>query len=335
MPGCVQFVKSTFAALTIAGTTLAAVSTATLAQQPYPTQRPITIVVPFAAGGPGDIIARLLASSMKSSLNQTLIVENAVGAGGTIGTARVAKADPDGYTILLMHTGIATAPYLYKELPFDPVKDLAPIGLVTDVPMTLVGRLDYPAKDLKELVADLQAKGDKVNFANSGRGSAAHLCGMLFMNAVGKQLTWISYTGGGPVINDLLGGRVDVYCDPATGTTSLIQSGKIKAFAVTTKDRVKTLPDLPTAHEAGLPGFEVTTWYGLYAPAGTPPAIVSALSKSLQDGLKNPDLIKRFADLSMEPVAQNQATPEALKTYLNAELKKWSEAIAKAGVTPQ
>lgn len=303
--------------------------------QDFPKAKPVTIVVPFAAGGPGDTIARIVGAAMKTALDQNVIVENALGAGGTIGTARVAKAAPDGYTLLLMHTGLATAPALYEKLPFDPVRDLAPIGLVTDVPMTLVGRPNYPAKDLRELVAHLKAKGETVAFAHSGRGSAAHLCGVLFMDAIGRPLTWVAYRGGSQVLNDLVAGHVDIYCDPATGTTPLIQADKIKGYALTTKKRLKTLPDLATADEAGLPGFEVSTWYGLYAPAGTPEPVVAKLSAALQTALADPTVVSRFADLSMEPVTKEEATPKALATFLGAELKKWSAAMARAGVKPE
>ncbi|WP_186417349.1 tripartite tricarboxylate transporter substrate-binding protein [Bosea sp. CS1GBMeth4] len=303
--------------------------------QDFPKARPVTIVVPFAAGGPGDTIARLLGNAMKNALGQSVIIENVLGAGGTIGTARVAKATPDGYTVLLMHTGLATAPALYEKLAFDPVRDLAPIGLVTDVSMTLVGRPNYPARDLRELVADLKARGDKVTFGHSGRGSAAHLCGVLFMDAVGRPLTWVAYRGGSQVVTDLMSGNVDIYCDPATGTTPLIREGKIKAYSVTTRKRLKTLPDLPTADEAGLPGFEVSTWYGLYAPAGTPQPVIADLTRALQAALADPTVVSRFADLSMEPVTREEATPKALETFLAAELKKWSAAMTRAGVKPE
>lgn len=303
--------------------------------QDFPKAKPVTIIVPFAAGGPGDTIARLVGKAMADALKQNVIIENALGAGGTIGTARAAKAAPDGYTLLLMHTGIATAPSLYEKLSFDPVKDLAPIGMVTDVSMTLVARPNYPAKDLRELVADLRERGDKVTFGHNGRGSAAHLCGVLFMDAIGKPMTWIAYRGGSQVVADLMAGNVDVYCDPATGTTPLIQESKIKAYSVTTKKRLKTLPDLPTADEAGLPGFEVSTWYGLYAPAGTPRPVIDQLTRALQAALADPIVVARFADLSMEPVSQEQATPKALETFLAAELKKWSLAMTRAGVKPE
>src|SRR5882762_10547289 len=243
--------------------------------QEYPS-RPITMVVPFSAGGPGDVIARLLGSSMSVTLKQAVVIENVVGAGGTIGTNRVAKAEPDGYTLLLMHVGQATAPALYAKLPFDPVGDFAPIGLVTDVPMILVARPNFPAKDLKEMIDYVRAQGDKVTYANVGLGSASHLCGLKFMNAIGAKLTPIYYKGGGPALNDAIAGHIDVYCDPATGPTPYIQSGTIKGYAITSKQRVPTLPNLPTAAEAGVPTFDVTTWYGMYAPRNTPKPIVTS-----------------------------------------------------------
>ena len=188
--------------------------------QDFPT-RPITMVVPFSAGGPGDVIARLLGTSMSATLKQAIIIENVVGAGGTLGTNRVAKAAPDGYTILLMHVGQATAPALYAKLPFDPVGDFAPIGLVTDVPMILVARANFPAKDMKELVAHVRAQGDKVTYGNVGLGSASHLCGLMFMSAIETKLTPVYYKGGGPALNDIIAGHIDVYCDPATGPDAL------------------------------------------------------------------------------------------------------------------
>jgi tripartite-type tricarboxylate transporter receptor subunit TctC len=221
--------------------------------------RPITMVVPFSAGGPGDVIGRLLGSSMSATLKQPIVIENVVGAGGTISTNRVAKAAPDGYTVLLMHVGQATAPALYAKLPFDPIGDFAPIGLVTDVPMLLVTRANFPAKDLKELVDYVRAQGDKVTYGNVGLGSASHLCGLMFMNAIEAKLTPIYYKGGGPALNDIIAGHIDVYCDPATGPTPYIQAGTIPGYAITGKKRVSTLPYVPTSAEAGLPKFDVTT----------------------------------------------------------------------------
>jgi tripartite-type tricarboxylate transporter receptor subunit TctC len=302
--------------------------------QDYPS-RPITLVVPFSAGGPGDVIARLLGSSMSATLKQSLIIENVVGAGGTIGTNRVAKAAPDGYTLLLMHVGQATAPALYAKLPFDPVGDFAAIGMVTDVPMILVARPNFPARDLKELVAYVRAQGDKLTYGNVGLGSASHLCGLMFMSAIETKLTAVYYKGGGPALNDVIAGHIDVYCDPATGPTPYIQAGTIPGYAITGKKRVPTLPNLPTAVEAGLPAFDVTTWYGMYAPRDTPKPIVDALVDALQKALKDPALVSRFAELSMAPVEQEQATPAALERLLKLEIERWGRIIRDAGISPQ
>ena len=307
--------------------------TLTFAQE-YPS-RPITLVVPFSAGGPGDVIARLLGTSMSATLKQAVVIENVVGAGGTLGTNRVAKAAPDGYTLLLMHVGQATAPALYAKLPFDPIGDFAPIGMVTDVPMILVARPNFPAKDLKELVAHIRAQGDKVTYGNVGLGSASHLCGLMFMSTVEARLTPVYYKGGGPALNDIIAGHIDVYCDPATGPTPYIQAGTIPGYAITSRKRVTTLPDLPTAAEAGVPAFDVTTWYGLYAPRNTPKAIVDALVDALKKALKDPPLVNRFAELSMTPVEEERATPAALDAFLRAETVKWSRIIKQAGIEPQ
>ena len=300
--------------------------------QDFP-NRVITIVVPFAAGGPGDIIARLIGQAMSINLGQSVIVENALGAGGTIGTHRVARAAPDGYTLLLMHTGQATSVSLYKKLPYDPVEDFEKIGLVTDVPMILVGKPDLAPKDLKELVDYIREHGDKILFAHSGVGSAAHLCGLVFMSATGTSMTTVPYKGGGPALSDVLGGRIDLYCDPATGPTPHIQAGRIKGYAVTTKTRLKTLPNLPTTAEAGFPKIEVSTWYGLYAPRGTPKPVIDRLVTALQFALRDQNVISRFAELSMEPVSEDRATPVALDGYLRSEVAKWAPIIKAAGVS--
>lgn len=299
--------------------------------QDYPTKT-ITMIVPFAAGGPTDTVARLVAQSMSVKLKQTIIVENVGGAGGTIGAARVAKSAPDGYTIFLHHIGQSTAPALYRKLTYNAIDSFEPIGLVTDVPMTIVARKDFPAKDFKELLAYVKANKEKVTYANAGVGSASHLCGMLFMTAIGTDLTTVPYKGTGPAMNDLLGGQVDFMCDQTTNTTSQIKGGKIKAYGVTTKTRLATMPDLPTLNESGLPGFEVAVWHALYAPKGTPKPIVDKLSGALQVALKDPTVKQRFADLGTEPVAESKATPEALRVYLKSEIDRWSPIIAKAGV---
>lgn len=302
--------------------------------QDYP-NRPVTMVVPFAAGGPGDIIGRLIAASMRQSLGQEVVVANVGGAGGTIGTAKVAQAKPDGYTILLGHTGQATSVSLYKSLPYDPIEGFEKIGLVTEVPMTIVGKTGLAPNDLKSLVTYIRERPDQLNYAHSGLGSVAHLCGLMFMSATKTKMTVIPYKGGGEVTRDLLGGRVDVYCEPATGTTANIQAGKIKAYAVTTKRRVATLPDVPTTAEAGFADIGITTWYGLYAPKGTPAAAISKLTGALQAALKDSNVVARFAQLSMEPVPQDQATPAALDKKLRAEVKYWSVLLKEAGVQPE
>ncbi|MEW5709990.1 MAG: tripartite tricarboxylate transporter substrate binding protein BugD [Pseudomonadota bacterium] len=299
--------------------------------QDYPS-RVITMVVPFAAGGPTDTVARLLAQAMGGALKQQIIIENVGGAGGTLGAGRVARAAPDGYTILLHHIGQSTAPALYRKLPYDPIKDFEPIGMVTEVPMTFVARKDFPPKDFKELLAYVKANKDKVTYANAGLGSASHLCGTLFMSAIETPLTTVPYKGTGPAMNDLLGGQVDFMCDQTTNTTSQIRAGKIKVYGVTTKTRVPSLPDVPTLHEAGLPNFEVTVWHGLYAPKGTPKPVVDKLSAALKAALQDATVKQRFADLGTEPVALERATPEALREHLKREIDKWGPILKKAGV---
>jgi tripartite-type tricarboxylate transporter receptor subunit TctC len=315
----------------IACVVLLGVSPTATSAQDYP-NKVITMVVPFAAGGPTDTVARLIAAPQSKTLKQQLIVENVLGAGGTIAANRVAKASADGYTILIHHIGMATAPALYRKLPFNPITDFEPIGLINEVPMTLVAKKDFPAKDLKELIAYVKANKDKVNYANAGLGAASHLCGMLFMSAIQTEVTTVPYNGTGPAMNDLLGGQVDLMCDQTTNTTSQIKAGKIKVYGVTTKKRVPSLPNVPTMDEAGLPGFEVTVWHGLYAPKGTPKPVIDKLTKALQVALKDDNVKLRFAELGTEPVAENRATPAALGAHLKAEIDKWTPIIKKAGV---
>jgi tripartite-type tricarboxylate transporter receptor subunit TctC len=299
--------------------------------QDYPAKT-ITMIVPFAAGGPTDTVARLVAQSMGTKLKQQIVVENVGGAGGTLGAGRAAKAAPDGYTIFLHHIGQSTAPGLYRKLTYNAIDSFEPVGLVTDVPMTIVARQDFPAKDFKELLAYVKANKSKVTYANAGIGSASHLCGMLIMTAIGTDLTTVPYKGTGPAMNDLLGGQVDFMCDQTTNTTSQIKSGKIKVYGVTTKTRVPSLPNVPTLNEAGLPGFEVAVWHGLYAPRGTPKPVVDTLAGALQVALKDPVVKQRFADLGTEPVAESRARPEALRAHLKAEIDRWGPIITKAGV---
>lgn len=298
--------------------------------QDYPV-RPVTMLVPFAAGGPTDTIARLTAAGMAKSLGQQVVVENAPGAGGTIATTRASRAQPDGYTLLIHHVGLSTAATLYRNLSYDTKTAFAPIGLVTNAPMTIIARPDFPADTLKELVAYAQQQGDKLTYAHAGLGAASHLCGMLFMTAIQKQLTAVPYKGNGPIMNDLLGKQIDLTCDQATNTTGPIMSKQVKAYAITTKERLKSLPDLPTADEAGLKGFELGVWHGIYAPKGTPPAVVQKLTAALQSALRDPALIARFNDINTEPVPQEKATPEALAATLASEVDRWAPMIKAAG----
>lgn len=299
--------------------------------QEYPT-KVVTMIVPYAAGGPTDTVARLIAVPMSKTLTQQVIIENVLGAGGTIASNRVAKSSPDGYTILIHHIGMSTAPALYRKLPFNPITDFEPIGMINEVPMTLVAKRDFPAKDLKELIAYVKANKDKLNYANAGLGAASHLCGMLFMSAIQTEVTTVPYNGTGPAMNDLLGGQVDFMCDQTTNTTSQIKADKIKVYGVTTKKRVASLPNVPTMDEAGLKGFEVSVWHGLYAPKGTPKAVIDKLVNSLHVALKDENVKQRFAELGTEPVAENRATPATLGSHLKAEIEKWTPIIKKAGV---
>ena len=282
---------------------LALLGIAPLNAQEYP-NKVITVIVPFAAGGPTDAVARLLTVPMSKSLGVSMIVENVGGAGGTIGANRVAKAPADGYTLFLHHIGMSTAPALYRKLPYDTINDFEPIGLINETPMTLVAKKDFPPKDLKELIAYLKVNKEKVNLANAGLGAASHLCGMLFMSAIQTDLTTIPYNGTGPAMNDLLGGQVDLMCDQTTNTTSQIKAEKIKVYGVTTAKRLPSLPNVPTIDEAGVKGFEVSVWHGLYAPKGTPKAVIDKLTHALQVSLKDPTLRQRFAELGAETVAR-------------------------------
>ncbi len=316
-------------ALAAATAMIAAVGTAHA--QDYP-NKVITVVVPFAAGRPTDTVARLVGQSMSKSLGQQIIIENVGGAGGTLGAARVAKASPDGYTLLLHHIGQATSVGLYRKLPYDAIGDFEPVGLITDVPMTFVAKADFPAQSMADVVKYVQQNKDKVSYAHAGVGSASHLCGMLFMSAIQAEMQTVSYRGTGPAMNDLLGGQVDLMCDQTTNTTSQIKGGKIKAYSVTTKTRVPSLSDLPTMDESGLKGFEVAVWHGLYAPKGTPKPVIDKLVKALGEALKDPMVVQRFAELGTEPVAPEKVTPDALRAHLKAEIDKWTPVIKAAGV---
>jgi tripartite-type tricarboxylate transporter receptor subunit TctC len=319
-----------FRSLMAAAITTAFAATGAFADT-YPS-KPITVVVPFAAGGPTDTVARLVAQSMQTTLKQTVLVENAAGAGGTIGTGKVATAQGDGYTLLLMHIGISTAPALYRTLKYNSQTDLSPIGLITDVPMTLVAKKDFPPNNFKDALTYIKANKDKVSLANAGIGSASHLCGLLFMSAIQTDMVTVPYKGTGPAMNDLMGGQVDLLCDQTTNTTGQIKGGKIKAFGVTTKTKVGALPDLAPLADQGLAGFEVAVWHGLWAPKNTPKDVVDKLNAALKVALKDPGIKQKFADLGTEPVAEARVTPAALAAHVKAETEKWGPIIKKAGV---
>ncbi|AEG92758.1 tripartite tricarboxylate transporter substrate-binding protein [Ramlibacter tataouinensis] len=301
------------------------------AQQAWP-DRPISLVVPFAAGGPTDVVARMLAIPMGKALGQPVTVENAVGAGGTIAATKVARAQPNGYTVFLHHMGMSTAPALYKKLQFDPLKDFEYIGQVVDVPMTLLARKDFPASNFQELQAHLKREGNKVSLANAGLGAVSHLCGLLFQSAMGVELTTVPFGGTGPAMNALLGSQVDLLCDQTTQTVPLIKDGRVKVFGVTVPKRLEALPNVPTLDEQGLKGFEVKVWHGLYAPKGTPQPVIEKINAALRTAVQDPMVTQRLKDLSSDVPPMDKITPNGLKTHLEAEIAKWGPVIRKAGV---
>lgn len=301
------------------------------AQSNYP-NHPISLVVPFAAGGPTDVVARSLGAAMSKTLGQSIVVENRPGAGGTLAATHVARAAPDGYTFLIHHNGMATAPALYRKLPFNPLTDFAYVGQVADVPMTLLGRKDLPPSDMVEFIKYARANGNKINLANAGLGAVSQLCGMLLQEALGTQFTTIPYAGTAPALTALLGGQVDVLCDQTTQTIPHIKAQRVKLYGVTTLDRIKTLPDAPTLQESGLKGFEVKVWHGVYAPKGTPPEVVAKFNEALRAALKDPAFSQKMAELGAEIVPESKQTPAGLQNWLQAEVDKWGPIIRKAGV---
>jgi tripartite-type tricarboxylate transporter receptor subunit TctC len=305
--------------------------TQTTAQTTYP-NKPITLIVPAAAGGPTDTVARLVAESMSRTMGQTVLVENAGGAGGTVGMLRVARAAPDGYTIAIWHIAHATAPALYEQLRYNVVNDFDHIGRITDVPMTLVSKADLPAKNTAELLDWIRQRKGDVTYGHAGIGSASHLCALMLMKELGVPMRGVGYRGTGPAMNDLLSGQFDIMCDQTTNTTNQIVERKIKGFAVTTRAPVAALSDLPTLDSAGLKGFEVAAWHAMWAPKGLPKDATDKLVAALQTALKDPKVKERFASLGTVPVAEDLARPEPLKTHLAAETARWNTVIKAAGV---
>jgi len=315
----------------ILAATLAALAAAAAAAYP---DKPITIIVPFAAGGPTDKVARDLAEVMRKSLNnQTLVIENVGGAGGTLGAAKAAKAAADGYTLLLHHIGMATSPALYRTLPYKTMDDFEFLGMINEVPMTLIGRPNLPANNYAELVKWLEANKGKVNLANAGIGAASHLCGLLLQQSLKLDMTTVPYKGTAPAMNDILGGQVDIMCDQTTNTTAQIEGGKVKAFAVTTSKPLTTpaLSKLPTLDSQGLKGFNVSVWHGLYAPKGTPKAVQDQINTALRNALKDPEFIKRQEALGAVIITDARLSPIEHRKFVEAEIAKWGPAIKAAG----
>jgi tripartite-type tricarboxylate transporter receptor subunit TctC len=306
-------------------------ATAVSAQTAWPT-RPINLVVPFAAGGPTDVVARTLGAAMSKTLGQTVVIENKLGAGGTVAANFVAKAAPDGYTFFIHHNGMATAPALYRKLAFNPLTDFEYVSMAVDVPMTLLARKDFPAKNLPELIAYVKANESKINLANAGLGAVSQLCGMMLERAMGVKLTAVPFQGTAPAMNALLGGQVDILCDQTTQTIPQIKAGSVKFYGVTTKNRIKALPDAPTLAEQGLKDFEVLVWHGIYAPKGTPKPIIEKMNAAVRTALKDPDVMQRMADLGAEISPDSKLNPEALQAWLTAEINRWGPVI-KAGGT--
>ncbi len=296
--------------------------------------KPVTIVVPFVAGGPTDRVARDLAEAMRKPLGTTVVVENVAGAGGTIGANKVAKAANDGHTVLLHHIGMATSPALYRKMPYNTTEDFEYLGMVNDVPMTLIGRPTLPANNYKELMTWIDQNKGKINLANAGLGAASHLCGLMFQSAIKVDMTTVPYKGTAPALNDLMGGQVDLLCDQTTNTSGQIEGKTVKAFAVTTAKRLTTpaLKGLPTLQESGLKDFNVTIWHGMYAPKGTPADVTAKLNAALKAALKDPEFIKKQEALGAVVVTDKRTEGAEHKKFVASEIAKWGPVIQAAGV---
>ena len=316
----------------IAGLLLAASFVAGSAgAETFPSKQ-ITMVVPFTAGGPTDTLARILTERMSRTLGQTVIVDNITGAAGTIGTTRVARAAPDGYTIMIGHWSTHVVNPAIYPLPFDILNDFEPLAMIATNPQLLVARKDFPAKDLAELIAVVKASGDKTTAGTSGVGAASHIGGLYFEQKTGAKLRFIPYRGGGPALQDLVAGQIDIMFDQAANSIPQIQAGKIKVFAVTAKQRMKAMPDIPTVDEAGLPGLYIAVWHGIWAPKGTPKDVAAKLTAAIQEALADPQVRARFEALGQEIPEPAQQTPQALRAFHEAEIKLWWPLIKAAGI---
>lgn len=320
-------------AWTLAAVAALAAGTA-MAQDDYP-NRIVTLVVPYSAGGPTDTVARLLTEPMARSLGQQVVIENVGGASGTVGAARVSRADPDGYTLMLHTSAQATNDLLYRSLAYGSRENFQPLGVVSHTPMTLVGRADPPPNSAAEVLDYIRDHKDEVAYGNAGVGGPSHLCGLLLENRLESPLVMVPYKGTGPALTDLLGGQIDLVCDQATNTIAHIRGGKLKAYAVTSAERLDSLPDLPTLDEAGLKGFETTVWLGLYGPKDMPAPVVEKVVAALHAALEDPEMKKRLADLATTPASAEEATPAGLLATQEAEVAKWAEIIKAAGIEAQ
>jgi tripartite-type tricarboxylate transporter receptor subunit TctC len=297
----------------------------------YP-NRPITMIVPFAAGGPTDVVARIVAENMSRTLKQQIVVENVAGAGGTTGITRGAQAKPDGYTIMMGHMGThGAAPAAYPGLKYDPTKDFEPIGLASGTPIVIVAKKDFPAKDLKEFVAYLKANSQKLNEAHAGPGSVSFTTCALLNSIVGAKPTRVAYRGTGPALNDLVAGQVDYMCDQIVNLVPQIEAGTIKAYAVALPERSPALPDVPTTKEAGLPDYQVSAWNAIFAPKGTPPEVVKKLSDALLKAIADPGTSKRLLDLGGDLSNKEARTPEGLRKLVESEVARWNKVLKETG----
>ncbi|MDP3619414.1 MAG: tripartite tricarboxylate transporter substrate-binding protein [Ramlibacter sp.] len=302
------------------------------AQADFPS-KPVTLVVPFAAGGPSDKIARDLAEALRKPLGQPVVVDNTAGAGGTIGSAKVAKATADGYTLLVHHIGMATAPALYRKLSYKVPDDFEMLGVINEAASVVISKPSLGSGNFSDLRKWITSTGDKVTLANAGLGSASHLCGLMLQSALNVKVTPVPYKGTAPAMNDLIGGQVDLMCEQATNAVPQIEGKKVKVFAQTGVKRlsIPALKDVPTLTEAGLPNFNVQVWHGLYAPKGTPPAVLAKLNAALRTALKDPDLIKREEALGLSVVNDDRLDPAGHRKFVEAEMTRWAKVIKNAG----
>lgn len=301
------------------------------AQDAYPS-KPITLVVPYAPGGGSDLLGRVLAEGLHARLNQTVVVQNVPGAGSVVGSQFVAKAKPDGYTLLINHVGLSTVPALYKKLNFDPLASYEFVGLYAEAPMLIMARKEFPPKTFAELVAHVKERKDKFTMASSGMGSSTHLCAMLFQEALGVPVTVVQYKGGAPAAIDVRSGQVDAICDLPTTTSSQIRSGDLRAYLLTAPQRLKSLPDVPTASELGMPSLAIGVWFGIYAPLGTPQPVIATLSRALREIVQDKAVAEKLAAIETYLLPPDQATPEALRAKLASQIALWTPLIQKAGV---